>query len=60
MTKTLTGSWFFTPTAGDEWYVRNAADTVEYEAESLYARFGHWLDVKRRRRNCSPTSTPTR
>ena len=41
---TLTGSWFFTPDAGDEWYVRNAADT-EYERETLYARFGHWLNV---------------
>ena len=43
LTQTLTGSWYFTPDAGDEWYVRNAADT-EYMAETLYARFGHWLD----------------
>ena len=42
LTQTLTGSWYFTPDEGDEWYVRNAADT-EYMAETLYARFGHWL-----------------
>ena len=39
---TLTGSWFFTPMYPMEWYVRTAADTG-YEAETLYARFGHWL-----------------
>ena len=41
---TLTGSWYFTPTDGNEWYVKNAADTA-YEAETLYARFGHWLSA---------------
>ena len=40
--ETLTGSWYFTPMSTIEWYVRNAADTA-YEAETLYARFGHWL-----------------
>ena len=40
--ETLTGSWFFTPRSTIEWYVRNAADTA-YQAETLYARFGHWL-----------------
>ena len=38
----MTGSWFFAPDEGDEWYVRDAAD-AQYMAETLYARFGHWL-----------------
>ena len=47
--ETLTGPWYFTPTRPMEWYLRNAADDTTddttYEAETLYARFGHWLDV---------------
>ena len=38
----LVGSWYFTPTASDQWYVRNADDSG-YDVELMYARFGHWL-----------------
>ena len=42
---TLTGSWYFTPDHGDEWYVgTTAAGVTTYEAETLYAQFGHWLE----------------
>ena len=41
---TLTGSWYFTPTDGKEWYVgTTVAGVTTYAAETLYARFGHWL-----------------
>ena len=40
--ETLTGSWYFTPDEGDEWYVKLMAD-VDYTKETLYAEFGHWL-----------------
>ena len=43
--KKLTGSWYFTPEHGDEWYVgTTAAGVTTYEAETLYAQFGHWLE----------------
>jgi hypothetical protein len=41
---TLTGSWYFTPEDEMEWYVRDAADT-DYEPETLYVRYGYWLDA---------------
>ena len=42
----LTGSWYFTPTDGDEWYIGTTADDVTtYSAETLYAKFGHWLSA---------------
>ena len=41
---TLTGSWYFTPTDGDEWYIgTTTAGVTAYAPETLYARFGHWL-----------------
>jgi hypothetical protein len=43
-TDTLTGSWYFTPEDEMEWYVRDAAD-APYVAETLYVRYGHWLDA---------------
>ncbi len=41
----LVGSWYFTPTDGDEWYVGNTDDdgVTTYAVELMYARFGHWL-----------------
>ena len=42
--ETLTGSWYFTPTNGDEWYVQLMAD-ADYTVENMYVRFGHWLDL---------------
>ena len=42
----LTGSWYFTPDDGDEWYVGTTTDGVTlYAVETMYARFGHWLTV---------------
>ena len=38
----LTGSWYFTPTNGNEWYVKLMAE-AEYTVENMYAQFGHWL-----------------
>ena len=38
----LVGSWYFTPTNKDEFYVKTA-DGMMYQVETLYARFGHWL-----------------
>ena len=45
----LTGSWYFTPEKPKEWYVEmtvevDGDDVTTWEAETLYARFGHWLD----------------
>ena len=40
----LVGSWYFSPTSATDFYVRNA-DGDAYVVETLYARFGHWLDV---------------
>ncbi len=40
----LVGSWYFTPTKGDEWYLGTTDEGVTtYEVETMYARFGHWL-----------------
>jgi hypothetical protein len=39
----LVGSWYFTPDNKDEYYVKTAADGMKYEAETLFAEFGHWL-----------------
>ena len=42
--KKLTGSWYFTPEDGDKWYVgTTTAGVTTYTAETLYAKFGHWL-----------------
>ena len=38
----FSGSWYFTPTLPMQDYVKNAAGTG-YEAETLFATFGHWL-----------------
>ncbi len=38
----LMGSWYFTPTKGDEWYVKLTAN-ADYTVETMYTRFGHWL-----------------
>ena len=40
----LTGSWYFAPDLPMESYVA-ADDGMSYRAETLYARFGHWLTV---------------
>ena len=45
----LAGSWFFTPMDGDAWYLLGAPNEVGvamYEAETLYAQFGHWLTIE--------------
>ena len=45
----LKGSWYFTPTSPMEFYITNpdatAREATPYVAETLYARFGHWLTV---------------
>ena len=46
----LTGSWYFTPTSPKEWYVEMTVveegedDVTTWTPDTLYARFGHWLD----------------
>ena len=40
--KKFAGSWYFTPTDGDEHYVKNA-DGTAYMPETLFASYGHWL-----------------
>ena len=42
----LTGSWYFTPEFPKEWYVKSTDDQGDtmWIVETLYARFGHWLD----------------
>ena len=40
----LAGSWYFTPDHAGETYVKPAG-AADYVEETLYARFGYWLDV---------------
>ena len=41
----LVGSWYFTADDVDQSYVADAANPGSYVAETVYARFGHWLSV---------------
>ncbi len=40
----LVGSWYFTPDHAGETYVKPAG-AADYVEETLYARFGYWLEV---------------
>ena len=40
----LTGSWYFAPDHEEETYVKPAG-AADYVEETLYARFGYWLEV---------------
>ena len=40
--RTLTGSWYFTPADKEKSYVL-ASNNRDYEAETLFAQYGHWL-----------------
>ena len=50
----LDGSWYFQPTSQTEVYVKASDDPTStdvdesklYEAETLYAQFGHWLTME--------------
>ena len=39
----LTGSWYFTPTDGDELYIANPDEAGSYVVATMYARYGYWL-----------------
>lgn len=41
--RTLTGSWYFTPTSSTNWYVTDATDSKKYMKEDAYVQYGHWL-----------------
>ena len=40
--KKFAGSWYFTPTGGDEHFVKNE-DGTAYMPETLFTAYGHWL-----------------
>ena len=40
----LAGSWYFTPTDPDAYWVKDAAGTG-YTTDTMFATFGHWLTV---------------